>query len=425
MKGRDRLISNRNDKLNLPCLRGQMGDWMYYLTVLPFDEVAKRVSMPSEINKKYNDENLKLDEWIQRKIDDKRLTPIVEYLKSNKQRFFNSLVLGIYGGEPTWQELELNPSNIYSEKPEETLDYLSKTFGLLTLSGNESIFAIDGQHRAMGIRKALNEEVTFDKDEVSVILLAHKTDKEGKIRTRRLFSTLNRYAKPVNQSEIIALSEDDNCAILTRRLVEKHRYLKDKILVNKSRSVSPKNKTSFTSIIVLYDLIEKILTDKSVPGYPLELSGKKRKDYLNTRIKDKELDNDFKNISNLFNELIKKIPSLNSFFVLNKEIIRENPKTSLLFRPIGQNILFDILKVGIQEKKKNIVIDYFKNDDFNLSNKIWKRIFWDEETNDIVTTKTRQRYATILILEKLGFRVKRTKKDREIYDNFNINANDI
>lgn len=77
--------------------------------------------------------------------------------------------------------------------------------------------------------------------------------------------------------------------------------------------------------------------------------------------------------------------------------------------------------MGISESKKKSVIDYFAKEKFNLSNKVWKKVFWDEETETMITDKSRQRYATLLILEHLDFQVKRTKKDQEIFDSFKIN----
>ncbi|MBI5328508.1 MAG: hypothetical protein HZB80_09530 [Deltaproteobacteria bacterium] len=84
-----------------------MGDWIYYVGLLSFNEVAKRVKLPKEIDKKFLDENLKLGDWIQREIDDDRIERIVRYLRNQEQRFFNSIILGIYGGNPLWQEIEL------------------------------------------------------------------------------------------------------------------------------------------------------------------------------------------------------------------------------------------------------------------------------------------------------------------------------
>jgi DNA sulfur modification protein DndB len=219
----------REIELNLPCLKGRIGDWFYYSSTMPFSEIAKRVKLPKEIDKRYEDPTLKLGEWIQRDIGTKRIEPIAQYLSNQKERFFNSIVLGIYDGEPSWQEFDIKIAKTTekSELSEKDLQHFSETFGILRLSGSESIFAIDGQHRIMGIRKAIvDKPKEFIYDEVSVIFIAHRTDEGGIKRTRRLFSTLNRYAKPVNKGEIIALSEDDNCAIITRMLIEKNKYLK-------------------------------------------------------------------------------------------------------------------------------------------------------------------------------------------------------
>jgi len=407
-------------KIHLPCLRGYIGDWNYYVTVLSFQEVANRVKLPREIDKKYEEEKLKLGDWIQRKIETNRIKHLISYLKDQKQRFFNGLILGIYDGNPTWQEIDVQQSDVYDDEAE--MNYLSKTFGILTLKGDESIFAIDGQHRAFAIRGAIKEKDDLKNEEIATIFVAHKATDEGKIRTRRLFSTLNKFAKPVSQSEIIALSEDNNCAVITRHLVDEFDLLKGKVLVIKNRSINPENQTAFTNIMVLYDIVERLLTNKTVVG--INVKGRDKNEFTSVRTSDEEIKSATKEIEKIFLELSKEITSLNKFFN-GAKIDRSNEKTSLLFRPIGQNVFFNVLKVGISESKKKIVIDYFSKDKFNLLNKTWRRIFWDEETGTIITDKARQRFATLIILEHLGFKVKRTKKDQITFDSFNINPKKI
>ena len=414
---------NETNKVSLPCLRGKMGDWMYYITLLSFKEVAKRVKLPKEIDSKYKDkESLKLGEWIQRDLNPKRTEEIVEYLKRQDQRFFNSLILGMYEGKPSWSEISVSGTEIHNN--EEDLIYFSKTFGILTLSGNESIFAIDGQHRALSIRKAVKEKEQLAQDEICAIFVAHKTDIEGKTRTRRLFSTLNRYAKPVNKKEIIALSEDDNCAILTRNFVENYKHFKGKIIISGNKAVSPKATGHFTSIISLYEIIERLLTNKSIPGFG-KVVGKDKVKYTNTRATDLELEKDFKTVKKIFNSLITKIPSLESFFVNGVKVDRDKKKTSLLFRPIGQKVLFDVYRASMAEGKTKQAIIFFKKDDFNLMHKVWNAVFWNTETENIVTDPSRQRFATLLIMEKLEIPIKRTQKDLEVLDNFGVTSDSL
>ena len=410
-------------KINLPCLKGVMGDWMYYVTLLKFGVVSERVFIPEEIDEKYKDKDeLKLGDWIQRDLENKRINDVVEYLKNQKQRFFNSLILGMYDGNPSYRDIEIKTSEYYQEEIE--ADYFSKTFGILTLSGKESIFAIDGQHRAISIRKAVKHNPSLKEDEICVIFVAHRTDLKGKERTRRLFSTLNRYAKPVNKKEIIALSEDDNCAILTRRLVENYKKFEGKILINGNKSLNVNNKTAFTNIIQLYDIVVLLLCKVRITSVVLT-DGYDKKDFTNTRAKDDVLDDIYKGLVSIFNSTVKTFNPLKLLLENNVEINRNDKNTSLIFRPIGQIVFFKILKAGIHFGKSKKVYDYFSSADFSLNHSVWKDVFWDSESNTIITTIERQKYAYHLIMEKLEIPIKRSQKDKEIYTSFGYDINDI
>lgn len=403
-------------KISLPCLRARMGDWFYYVALLSFKEVAERVKLPEEIDEKYSDPNLQLGDWIQRKITKKRLRHIIDYLKKQEQHFFNTLILGLYDGNPTWQELNISTENEFEE--EEKLDYLGRTFGILTLDGKESIFAIDGQHRANAIRIAVKEKHELNEDEIAVIFLAHKTTEIGKERTRRLFSTLNKYAKPVSESEIIALSEDNNASIITRSLIDDNGFLKDKILVHKNRSINNENSTQFTTIPILYDIVIRINTNKSV--YGIKVSGKDNKSYLTDRQDDQDLKQDERKVIDSFKQLISNVPSIDSYFNQSQKINRKAQDTSLLFKPIGQSIFFDVYKVASEYDKRKKALEYFSKDDFNLHNKIWHKILWNVETGNIKTDKPFRRFSTKLILEHIGIDVKKTPKDIEVSKQYNI-----
>lgn len=409
--------------LNLPCLKGRIGDWFYYSSTMQFDEIAKRVKLPNEINKKYKDPNLKLGDWIQRDIGSKRIEPIARYLINQKERFFNSIVLGIYDGEPSWQEFEIKISETTekSQLSEKELRHFSETFGILRLSGNESIFAIDGQHRVMGIRKAIKDKPKeFQYDEVSVIFIAHKTDEDGHKRTRRLFSTLNRYAKPVNKGEIIALSEDDNCAIITRMLIDDNKYLKNRIAINKNKPISQNNSKDFTSVIMLYDIVFRILTNSNIVGYQGKVNGRDKIEYTNTREKEIVIKKDYKIVEELFEKLFTQIPAFKSFFIDNQTIKREEKSSSLLFKVIGQNIFFDVLKSAMNENKLDKAIRLFVDQDFSLNNPIWKSVFWDNEKQSLITDTANQKYAKFLFFDKLEIPTRKTAKDIEIQNNYNL-----
>ena len=83
------------------------------------------------------------------------------------------------------------------------------------------------------------------------------------------------------------------------------------------------------------------------------------------------------------------------------------------------------MKVANENNLLDSAIEYFGKDDFNLSHDTWKKIFWNDETETLSTDKTNQRFATKLILDKLGINVNRTQKDNEVLANYNLTINDI
>ncbi len=396
-----------NNKLTLPTLRGRMGDWYYYVSLMPFKEVAQRVSLADEIHK-----NKGLSKMIQRKVSN-RTTDIVKYLNSQEQRFFNSLILGIYDGKPSWQEIDIVTSGIKIEEKE--LSNLNKTFGILSLYGDEKIFAIDGQHRSKAIKDTIENSNELANEEIAVIFVAHSTSKEGEIRTRRLFSTLNRYAKPVNISEIIALDEEDNCAIITRNLVEFFELFEGRILFNQNRSISPSNNTAFTNIIVLYDIVKILLTNKSVFG--IKVTGADSNNFTKKRETNETIENHQKEIEEIFEELFQKIPVLNKF-IQTGFVDRLDNSSSLLFRPIGQNIFFSVIKIARNNRLYLKALEFFETTNFSIKNKFWNKVFVDAESGNLKTDKFLQKYSVQLILISIGYKIKLSKKDKEIHDNF-------
>lgn len=236
----------------LPALRALIGDRRYYVTTMSFADVAKWIRPVDEIH-----ERKELKSWIQRQLTDARKEEIASYLINQPEHFFNSIVAGIYGGNPKWLPVSVgeNPTDPTLEPG----DRESNAFGLLKLSGNEEIFAIDGQHRVEGIRKAITKKASLAEEELCVIFVGHATDAVGHTRTRRLFFTLNRYAKPVSQSDLIALSEDDAFAIATRRMIDEYPGLDEKRVAKASGANIPTGDTaSLTTLVALYRSIVTI-----------------------------------------------------------------------------------------------------------------------------------------------------------------------
>jgi DNA sulfur modification protein DndB len=242
----------------MPCLRGNFGNWIYYACLMSLEQLSERVHFAREIHK-----SEKLSELIQRSLEGERAKNIAQYLKGNDERFFNSLVLATYEGSPQWFDI----GNLRSSKNSEILDEMSEgavdTLGLLRLEGSEQIFALDGQHRLAGIKMALEHGFKDKEELVPIILVGHGLDAESSKRTRRLFTTLNKTAIPVNKKDIIALDEDDVMAITARRMVEEDAAFQDpKVAVVASESMPAGNQQALITISALYDVLKILFMHK-------------------------------------------------------------------------------------------------------------------------------------------------------------------
>ena len=317
--------------LYLSSLRGCIGDWVYYPCLMTFRDIAERIKIAKEIH-----DSEKLSDLIQRQLKKKRGKEISKYLRESEQRFFNSLVVGVYGGTPNWYGLtnlagEKDISIDTSDIPKEIIE----STGILKFSGDEKLFALDGQHRLVGIQDAVNKDKTLEKDELTVIFIAHKTDKAGRQRSRRLFTTLNKHAKPVSKADIIALDEDDTMAIAVRRLITEHDDFKStRISYNATANIPSKDSQCLTTIITLYDILSELFMRDTKSSERAKL----KDELTSTRLSETKLDQYYEQACEYFDLLKKYFPPLKEYWeAQNYEKIvqkyRNKNGGNILFRP--------------------------------------------------------------------------------------------
>jgi len=193
-------------KMYLPCLRGVLGNWVYYSTLMTSQQITEWVKPAKEIR-----ESKVLDDYLQRDLKERRKS-IAEYLLNDEFRFFNSIIVGVFGGAPEWIEFDVSKFKLHVSDTEINLS--EDSMGVLVFDGDEEMFAIDGQHRVAGIQIASKkdqltsiENQKLKDDQFSVVFVAHIDDESGKKRTRKLFSDINKNAKPVAAGDKIKIDE--------------------------------------------------------------------------------------------------------------------------------------------------------------------------------------------------------------------------
>lgn len=384
---------NNHEPIKVPAIRGTMGDWIYYAALLKLKDVADRVGIAGEIHTSSS-----LNELLQRQLTE-RSEKISKYLQKQPQRFFNSLVVGSYGGNPHRFELEVNAEG---SKVEPLPEYIEGTLGILQLDGTEVLWAIDGQHRVAGISEAIKAEPSLGKEEVSVIFVSgvtstnRKEDPEGYERTRRLFTTLNRYAKPVSKKDIIALDEDDVVAIITRRLVEDYPLLNDRVSIKRARSLSSSDKKNFTTIIMIYDTANILLRG--------EKTNKAWKRFKTFRPEDEAIESYYaKAVENW--DLIRENFNVIQRYQDNKskehaaKEYRHKEGGHLIFRPIGLKIIATAIENLSREKMtRKSAIQSVSQLPMLLSEPPWADLIWDTDNNRMLYTSENQKVAQRLMV---------------------------
>lgn len=360
--------------MRIPAIKGKIGETIYYIANLSFQQINQLVKrVDSELHT-----STSLKEEIQRSLSDNYIK-IKQYILTREDHFFNSLVLAVYDGLPVWTEIRY-----------ELEDEWYHNVGVLHFNGEEKIFPVDGQHRVEGIKAALREKPNIANETISVILIGHNNTPEGMEKSRRIFSTLNRYAKPVRLGDIIALDEDDVVAITTRLLLENFPlFTRDRIKSSNSKSIPPTDKKCFTTLMTLYDCHIELFKYYKFGG---EISSGKLKDYLRVRPDDETISgfynflNEFWNaFKDCFTEIGRYIAdtSLNAAEQYRDTVNGGN----IFFRPISLfPFISAIVTISSKLPEQNLidVMMEFRNINRTVSSEPWNKVIWNPITHKMV-----------------------------------------
>lgn len=377
-------------QLRVPALCAHMGDWIYYAAFLKLRDIAERVFLADEIHKHEG-----LRDMIQRSITSGHADSIKTYLTSKKQRFFNALVIGVYGGKPNFFELNLEsgPRLSTSELP----DYFKGALGILEFSGTEKLFAIDGQHRVMGIKLAVKQSKEIADDEVIALFVPHSREGTGMERSRRLFTTLNRYAKPVSKTDIIALDEDDIAAIVTRMLVEEYPLFKVFLKIKKGKQLQVSDTESFTTIETLYDCLDTYLNDQESWA-----------EFKRTRPSDAKIKQYYGRAAELWDLVQKNFPEVKRLAESDKDQevaaeYRGSHGGHLIFRPIGLVLIVDVIHKFVSEGRSlSSTVKAVSQAPMELSCKPWNELLWNPVSNRMITAPENRAVALQILYYGIG-----------------------
>ena len=213
-------------------IRGKMGEYEYYQTVMKPGDVISKTSAAVDYFSPRDWEEMGEIARVQREPDKVRiLQEIAPYLVRSQKRFFNSIVVLLDQKNCDFQSLDDHPVS----KPGGDPTTASKLFlpayqdkaesmGFLEIKDSKSMLILDGQHRMLALKKVMNEQnelredfkkrgEDFDvfknhnlsKDDISVIFVKVPNLTE----MRKMFEDLNTYAKRQSKDVEIFGSESN------------------------------------------------------------------------------------------------------------------------------------------------------------------------------------------------------------------------
>ncbi|MBD2137344.1 DGQHR domain-containing protein [Anabaena sp. FACHB-1237] len=383
----------------------EMGGIKSYVGSVTLEWFANRVNYASSLpllKHKYNSEtqNIEIDadsidEVQQRPLDWSRQGALVQYLAARKNHKFPPVLVVI---NQSWvDESKAEQWDNHGYAKQSTMDFIplnkNGEVGLLNVAeDNVSIYALDGQHRLMGVQGLLqlikngnlqrykkdktpiNSFITIselvdnyqvdinnlknlpqEKIGIEFICAVNKGENytAAKQRIRSIFVHVNLMAAPLTKGQLTQLNEDDGFAIVARKIAVNHPLLAEKNgrkqRVNWNSTTVAINSTVLTTLQALQDMSNQYLGQKFSHWKPLE------KGLIPMRPEEHELQEGIED----FTELFDNLSSLPSYKVLEHEdtpVLRRfsfekgGGEGNMLFRPVSQVALAQALGILIFRK---------------------------------------------------------------------------
>lgn len=361
-----------NTYLHLPCLRGVIGDWTFFNSVMKIKDIVNRVITVSQSEELYSKN---INEILQREVDKKRVDKIRDYLLNNSERFFSSIIVAIFGGTPIWSDFDIESHfKIDNEEIDsDSSSFIQNKLGVLSLSGKEIIFALDGQHRVRGFQEAYKKDNSIGDEEIPIIFVVH--NQSYKERTRRLFTVLNKYAQKPKEAELIILDEDDASAIITRKLLDDHEVLKLKNAVSNTNgsNIPHSDMHSFTTLVMINRINKQILSK-----FKIDYTKRPTNDSLNYYYNECALFWDY--FFAQFPEIKQFIQGEERVFANGDRYNRNNETGgSLLLRPVGQKLFAQIYSAFNDKDQLDVLTSKIPFLDFNLNGSYCKYVTWNNK----------------------------------------------
>jgi len=215
--------------IRVPAMRGKMGSRTYYSCLMPLKAIPQFF--------KFTDwAGISPEDREQRVLNEKRVPELAAYITENEEDYLFSAITASYKTAPRFEP--------YAE---------GQDIGVLVLQLGDELIINDGQHRAAGIVKALQQCNVIERDAISILLFPW----ESTDRVQQMFSDLNRFVKKTSKSLDILFDKRDPFAAATLAMIDQVPMFKE--LTDKENVSLGTKSTKLFTLAALYDASAELL----------------------------------------------------------------------------------------------------------------------------------------------------------------------
>ncbi len=385
----------------VPAMKARLGDTDYYIISMKAKEVTEKIKIPKETkNPEGKDwEELTIEERYQRDINYERVKKqIAPYLANDDSRFFGAIIVAAmnFGEKVSFEPL----SSVTMKGVPNLYRTVADNMGFLTFDGGEVLVPLDGQHRLKAIEFAITGRDEKGKDisnitpctqlaqeDVTVILVPYERKK-----ARKIFTRVNRYAKPTTAGQNIVTDDDDFIAVLAREIANN---MIGGRLAKFTHNTLSANDSEFTTLSTIYNCNKAIIStfpDGELDTTKLPDSGKQQL----YRKKVHEVWEILREDIEVFSDALRDPEETGD------ESRREIRKASLLGKPVTQECLVRAFlrlvdtptNLGQKEACEKLNNLPWSIDEENLQ--MWQNILWSGGMNGKIITKNRKLITEII-----------------------------
>ena len=337
-----------------PALQGEMGSRTYWVTVWPWGFVRTMIDFAQDLP---DYATLPPAEKVQRDVNFSRVQKqIVPYILNNEDRFFGALIVEGRGTRPEFQPLEGFSG-----------------YGTLTMGGDYVLFALDGQHRLAAIKEACLSETDLASESQTVILVWH----DSTLKTRKLFTHVNKNARATTAAQNILLDDEDLYAEVARRLEREIPIFRER--VNWRGNSLSATTTNVTTAPVLRLSANLWLDDYNIRSSLVEIPETKVDEY-------------YGEVKGMWENIIPELKPLQEVLTGAAEM-RQLRDRYIIHTPVGQQSMIHAVQIARQrDVSMEDIATRLGKIDWAKASQLWNRIIYNPDLNRMLPGRENWRF---------------------------------